>query len=202
MRGRGTLRWRTLAVVAGLILALGAAVRWYELGPEEGAGESAAVPAPAGAAGGVTAELPPEDHHADALARRFRQGVVMLHAREYEHAAVAFDRVLAMAPRMPEARVNMGFAMLGQGRAALARDHFNAAIELRPSQRNAYYGLAEALEILGDIPGALGAMRTFVHLSPPDDPFVRKARAALWEWQAAADDPSETGISAGPRGGG
>ena len=108
----------------------------------------------------------------------------MLHAREYAHAALVFERVIALAPRMPEARVNMGFAMLGLGRAALAREHFDAAIDLRPGQRNAYYGLAEALEAVGDTAGALGAMRTFVHLSPPDDPFVRRARAALWEWQA------------------
>jgi len=31
-------------------------------------------------------------------------------------------------------------------------------------------------------------MRTFVHLSPAGDPYVRKARAALWEWQAASAD--------------
>lgn len=43
---------------------------------------------------------------------------------------------------------------------------------------------AVELEAQGDIGGALGAMRTFVHLSPPDDPYVRKARAALWEWQS------------------
>jgi hypothetical protein len=56
---------------------------------------------------------------------------------------------------------------------------------LRPEQANAYYGLAVALEALGDRPGALGAMRSFVHLAKEGDPWVPKARAALWEWQAA-----------------
>jgi hypothetical protein len=56
---------------------------------------------------------------------------------------------------------------------------------LRPNQVNAYYGLAVALEGLGDTAGALGAMRVYVHRSPPDDPYLRKAQAALWEWEAA-----------------
>ena len=87
---------------------------------------------------------------------------------------------------MPEAHVNMGYAMLGLMRFSAARDFFSGAIELRPAQANAYYGLALALDGLNDRPGALGAMRTFVHLAKPDDAFVRKARSALWEWQAEA----------------
>jgi hypothetical protein len=45
---------------------------------------------------------------------------------------------------------------------------------------------------LNDRPMALGAMRTFVHLAQPDDPYLRKARAALWEWQPVplAVDPA------------
>jgi hypothetical protein len=43
--------------------------------------------------------------------------------------------------------------------------------------------MAVALEGMGDLEGAVGAMRTFVHLSRKDDPFIPKARAALWEWQ-------------------
>ena len=33
--------------------------------------------------------------------------------------------------------------------------------------------------------GAVGAMRTYVHLTKPNDPYLRKAQAALWEWEAA-----------------
>ena len=109
----------------------------------------------------------------------------MLHAKRYDYAAVAFHEVLRLAPRLPEAHVNMGFALLGQEQPGAARDFFTTAIELRPGQSNAYYGLALASEALGDMSTALGAMRSFVHLTPPEDPFVRKARAALWEWQAA-----------------
>ena len=165
-------RWATMAVAISLIAALGTGLRWHELGnADKGASDGPAA----------------RSEHAEAVARLFRQGVVMLHAREYEHAALAFERVLTLT-RLPEAQVNMGYAMLGLGRVDQAKDYFNAAIDQRPSQRNAYYGLAEALEALGDTAGARGAMRTFVHLSPANDPFLRKARAALWEWQAASAD--------------
>jgi len=117
------------------------------------------------------------------IAERFSQGVVMLHAKQYEHALTAFHRVLELDPAMPEAHVNAGFALLGMGKPAAARDFFASALELRARQLNAYYGLAVAYERLGDLPAARGAMRTYAHLAPKDDPFRRKAEAALWEWE-------------------
>jgi len=119
------------------------------------------------------------------IAERFSQGVVMLHAKQYEHALTAFHRVLELDPAMPEAHVNAGFALLGMGKPAAARDFFASALELRARQLNAYYGLAVAYERLDDLPAARGAMRTYAHLAPKDDPFRRKAEAALWEWEAA-----------------
>jgi len=116
------------------------------------------------------------------LKKQFRQGVLMLHMREFEHAMVSFHRVLAQAPGLPEAHANMGFALTGLTRWHEARDFFASAIELQPAQANAYFGLAVALDHLEDRAGAIGAMRTFVHLAQSDDPFRRKAEAALWEW--------------------
>jgi len=109
----------------------------------------------------------------------------MLHAKQYGFAATAWHRVLELAPKLPEGHVNMGFTMLGLERYDVARDFFATAIELRPMQANAYYGMAEALDALNDRRGAIGAMRTYLHLAAQDDPFVRKAQSALWEWEAA-----------------
>lgn len=132
---------------------------------------------------------------------RFRQGVAMLHARRYNDAATAFHRVLELSPRMPEAHVNMGFALVGLQQWQAAHDFFATAIELNPEQANAYYGLAVALEALGDLPGALGAMRTYTHRTRPDDPYVKKAQAAIWEWQATLNQTSPTNAAqAGERG--
>jgi Flp pilus assembly protein TadD len=114
----------------------------------------------------------------------FKRGIVMLHARRYEEAAVAYHAVLKLAPRLPEAHVNMGFSLLGLERAAAAAKFFQTAIDLRPQQTNAYYGLAVSYEKLQDVEAALGAMRTFIHLADADNRYLPKARAALWEWES------------------
>lgn len=115
---------------------------------------------------------------------RFQQAVSLLHAKRYDYAITALDAVLAMAPDMPEAYVNMGFAFLGLEEFGPARGAFEKAIELKVDQVNAYYGLAVAFEAQGQVEAALGAMRSYIHLSQPGDPYLAKARAALWEWEA------------------
>lgn len=127
------------------------------------------------------AEVVPRDE----VHERFQQAVLMLHAKQYEHAVAALHRVLALAPRLPEAHVNMGYALLGLQRPAAARDFFESATALRPEQANAYYGLALAHDALGDRALAIGAMRSYLHRARgADEAHLRRARAALWEWEA------------------
>jgi len=180
-RARRDVRVRAAAVALICVALGGAALHWLggDSGRSPGRGDAP-----------IDARVDPAGH-ARAMQRaefdqRFGQAVIMLHARRYEHAATALHRLIEIAPEVPEVHVNMGFALLGLRRHAAARDFFLGATELQPNQTNAYYGLAIALEALGDRPGALGAMRTFVHLTAPDDPWLPKARAALWEWQAGA----------------
>ncbi len=125
------------------------------------------------------------------LEERFEQAVAMLHAKQYEFAITALDRVIKLSPQMPEAHVNMGFAMLGLEHYEAARRFFFTAIDLKPYQANAYWGVAVSSEKLEELDIALGAMRSYIHLSPPNDPFLRRARSALWEW--------ETTLKRGPR---
>ncbi len=206
--GGGYLAAMSLAGIGGLLAVVGAA--WFVVNVVRAAWPRAAprrrqdvrLPALAGSAvvivalGFALAYWPrpdayaPQRAHAQAkraeeVRLRFDQGVAMLHARQYEHALTAFHRVLQLAPELPEAHVNTGFALLGLGRYKEARDFFESATELRRDQANAYYGLAVSLEGLKDLPSAVGAMRTYLHRSPPDDPYRRKAEAALWEWEAA-----------------
>ncbi|MBL8331675.1 MAG: hypothetical protein JNM08_01150 [Rubrivivax sp.] len=116
--------------------------------------------------------------------RRFDQAVLMLHAKQYEHAITALHRVLELAPRLPEAHANMGFALSGLQRWAAARDFFQGAIELEPRQANAYYGLGLAADALGDRALAKGAMRSYLHLARSEsEAHLARARSALWEWE-------------------
>lgn len=119
--------------------------------------------------------------------RNFKEGVAQLKAKQYEKAMSAFHRVLELAPDMPEAHVNAGFALLGMGNARAAADFFSTATELKSDQLNAYFGLGEALAELGDDFGAMQAMETYIHLAPKNDPFRRKAEAAAWELRAKLD---------------
>jgi tetratricopeptide (TPR) repeat protein len=96
----------------------------------------------------------------------------------------ALRRVLVLAPQLPEAHVNMGFALLGLNRVKEAREFFDGATALRPDQANAYYGLALAYEASGDLAMATSAMRSYVHLARDERPeHLSRARAALWEWE-------------------
>ncbi len=126
----------------------------------------------------------PQSEREAQVMERFQQGVSLLHAKRYDYAITAMDSVLAVAPNMPEAYVNMGYAFIGLKEFGPARGAFEKAIDLKVDQVNAYFGLAEAFEGLKDYEGALGAMRTYIHLSQPDDPYLPRARAALWEWEA------------------
>lgn len=128
----------------------------------------------------------PEDPAANhEVQYRFNQGIALLHAKQFGFATTAFTRVVELAPRMPEGHVNLGFALLGEQEFEHAAGEFLKAVDLRPEQANAYWGLGLAFEALKDYEGALGAMRSYIHLSRvPNDPYVTKARSALWEWEA------------------
>ncbi|MGQ0524695.1 MAG: tetratricopeptide repeat protein [Betaproteobacteria bacterium] len=176
------VRWRTLAA-----LAIAITVGGWLLSALDG------IPSRSGAAANLALRTARSTEPVrQEIHQRFQQGVIMLHAKQHEHAMAAFHKVLELDPALPEAHVNMGFALIGLERYAAARDFFESALALRKEQVNAYYGLAVVLEGLQDRAGAIGAMRTFVHLSRPNDPYVRKAQSALWEWETARDNTAAT----------
>lgn len=126
------------------------------------------------------------DEAGEALRRQFDQAVIQLHARQYGPAQASLQQVLALAPGMPEAHVNLGFALLGLQKVPEARQAFETAIDLRPGQANAYYGLALSHEAAQDLELAIGSMRSYLHLArQEDDAHLARARAALWEWESA-----------------
>lgn len=133
----------------------------------------------------LAAPQPARLPHEGEVRRRFDEAVVMLHAKQYEHATTALHRVLTLAPTLPEAHVNMGFALLGLKRHREALAFFEGATALKPDQANAYYGMALAHEGGGDLALATGAMRSYLHLARNEKPeHLARARAALWEWEA------------------
>jgi thioredoxin-like negative regulator of GroEL len=120
----------------------------------------------------------------------FQQAVAMLQAGEFEFAVTALHDVLAVYPALPEAHVNMGYALLGLGEAGAAADFFDSASTLRPSLHNAYYGLAIAEMELDNKKSALAAMQAFAHRAAPDDRHLPRAQEIIWELQAATKEAS------------
>ena len=118
------------------------------------------------------------------LQQQFQQAVMLLQHGEYDYAVQGFHEVLKVAPDMPEAHVNMGFALLGLDDFETARSFFDSATNLRPGQSNGYYGLAIAHEGMGELREAVVAMRAYTHITNGDDQYRRKAEAAIWEWEA------------------
>ena len=125
-----------------------------------------------------------EDDQARRAHQSFQQGVAMLQAGRFDHAVTALHEVLAIYPGLPEAHVNMGYALLGAGEAAAATDFFHSATDLRPSLHNAYYGLALAERELGNDKAALAAMQAYTHLAAADERHLPRAREIVWELQA------------------
>lgn len=117
------------------------------------------------------------------ISQLFDQAVEKLRHRKYQEAIEGFRAVLSHSGPMPEAYINTGFAYYEMQQYELAVEAFQTAIDLRPSQVNAYWGLAVSLEALCDIPGAIGAMRTYVHLAEPGSAYIKRANSALWEWE-------------------
>ena len=117
-----------------------------------------------------------------AFARVFRDGVRALDNGDVA-ALPLFQQAVALRPDIAEAHVNLGYASLDASMPVGARAAFERALEIRPQQINAYFGLAESAEALGDLETAVGAMRTYLHLTEQSDPFRRRAMAAVWEWE-------------------
>ncbi len=186
-----------LGVVMAVGLAAGLAFEQTELRgvtvrpPAEPPARTALAPAPAQIA---PAPAPAQTAIAQApkgepagFRAAFEAGIAYLRQGDAHAAAQAFETARRANPHAPEVYVNLGFAYLELNQPAASRAAFETASTIAPGQVNAYFGLAEALDALGDGEGAMGAMRTYLHLAPADDPFRRRAMSALWEWESRRD---------------
>lgn len=210
-----------LALTLASILALGALIRWlpgdWSLTTEQkGVMSPAAEPGSTAesdsrvASDAVASSLPSprtwaapvvsgaQASRAEQLRVLFEHSLVLMASGRLELALDALDRVLVLAPQLTDAWVNRGFVLYELERHEAALAAFQRALEYDPGQGNAYYGLAQAHEALGDRAAALGAMRAFLHLTPGREDFKKKARAAIWEWTQARSSSDETGRSAPP----
>jgi predicted Zn-dependent protease len=132
------------------------------------------------------------DEQARHAHQSFQRGVAMLQAGEFDYAVTALHEVLAIYPALPEAHVNMGYALLGAGEPGAAADFFNTATDLRPTLHNAYYGLALAERENGNDKAALAAMQAYTHLAAEHERHLEQAKEFIWELQAKTRGEGDT----------
>lgn len=129
----------------------------------------------------VKSGVSPQQHVID---QHFNKALAYLSDNQHQLAVREWTRLLLINDSIPEAHANMGFSLYELESYDEAIESFELALALDSYQNNAYYGLAISYEKTGDIEAAAGAMRSFIHLAKGDDPFIRKGRSALWEWQS------------------
>jgi Flp pilus assembly protein TadD len=80
----------------------------------------------------------------------FTRGHDLLRSRDFHQAAVALQRARRLEPDKASVREALGRAYMGCRDFDRARKEFEAAVALGPTDGYAHFGLAKALERLGD----------------------------------------------------
>lgn len=121
------------------------------------------------------------------LQRLLAEAQKSLDSGRYGEAVPPLTRAMTLSPYRPEPYVNMGYAQLGMGNLTHANKAFMHAIDLKPNEAKAYFGLGIVFDQMREFESALGAMRSFLHLTQEKDAFnptVTRARSAIWEWES------------------
>lgn len=80
----------------------------------------------------------------------FRRGTELLEARDYHQSAVALERANRLEPGVASIREALARAYLSARAYRRAADEFAAVVEQQPTNHYAHYGLARALDRLGE----------------------------------------------------
>jgi tetratricopeptide (TPR) repeat protein len=204
---RGDSRWRVVLALSGLVALAG----WgLSLLPARGVQGRDASPITAPLPGkvpglaelqessaetrkGMSEALPldirvdPKEPNAQKIRATLKSADAQLKSQRYDAAIATLNAEQPLLKNQPEAYWLIARALEGKRDLQTARDFYNAALDRDPSFASAYWGYATTSEALGDLPSALGAMRSYLHTEPDADPNrlrIAQARSAIWEWEA------------------
>jgi len=79
----------------------------------------------------------------------FRLGYILLRANLYEESEAAFRQVQAVKPGSVPVLINLGLALLGQGKNSVAEETFGEAVALAPKETTALLALGNARVLNG-----------------------------------------------------
>ena len=109
-----------------------------------------------------------EQHAKEAVQRsptdadtHYRLGYIYTHQAKLDEALAAFKRTLTHNPDFPEVYEWLGLIALMRNEPQQAVTHYQTAIEKKPYVQSAYYNLAKAYRLLGDMSAATEQLRLF-----------------------------------------
>jgi tetratricopeptide (TPR) repeat protein len=103
----------------------------------------------------------------------FLRGQALLAEGRYHQAAIVLGRARAKDPGKASIRETLARAYYSSGQLASAREEFEAAIEIDPTNDYAHFGLALCLERVGEITAARAHVKLAVAMRPDDDNYQR-----------------------------
>jgi tetratricopeptide (TPR) repeat protein len=106
------------------------------------------------------------------------RGIVYMREENYDRAMKDYDRALALAPQMPEIKINLGAMLYHMGRFQESIEALNAgmATENTDARAAAFYNRALSYERLGEIQLAYSDYRSALAVIPGYPPAVRQLR--------------------------
>lgn len=91
----------------------------------------------------------------------YRLGYIYTHQARFDEALAAFKRTLTHKQDFPEVYEWLGLIALMRNEPKQAVAHYQTAIEKKPYVQSAYYNLAKAYRLLGDMPAAKEQLKLF-----------------------------------------
>lgn len=109
----------------------------------------------------------------------FRAGLSLMREARLAEAVRAFESSLRLRPDHPNAQTNLGYCLLDLHQLNRARALFAQVSARYPDLSEAQFGLALALEQLGERDAAVSAWRRFLSRAQPGSPWAARARQHL-----------------------
>ena len=133
-----------------------------------------------------------EQHAKEAVQRyptdantHYRLGYIYTHQAKFDAALTSFKRTLAHNPNFAEVYEWLGLIALMRQKPQQAVEYYQKAIERKPYVQSAYYNLAKAYRLLGNMPAATEQLKVFQQMKTYYD------RTYAIE-SALAEDPMNT----------
>jgi serine/threonine-protein kinase len=120
---------------------------------------------------------------------------------DYERAAEALERALALRPGLPEARLHMVFVEMARGNKARARELAEGLRRESPNDVGAQFAAATVARLDGRYQDALDAYGRMLKINPAERVVVSYNRARVFLYQHRHDDAAaelELGAQAEP----